>query len=210
VTPVFHVPDETSHFAYVQYFAETGLVPNIPGGDGISQEEAAAMDAVRFNDTIGIQDQLTVFSRLQEEALDQAESGGLDRASGGGIIETSGQPPLYYALGAAVYHASPWKGVTERILLLRLMSALLAACTTVFVFLFLRELFAEPWTWTVGTLAVAFQPLFGFISAGVHPDNLLFAAGAALLFGLARAFRRGLSPALGAGIGAALAVGALS
>jgi predicted membrane protein DUF2142 len=210
VTPVFHVPDETSHFAYLQYFAETGHVPNIPGGDGISHEEATVMDAVRFNDTIGDPDQLTLFSKAQEAVLDDAERHRQDPSSGGGIIETSGQPPLYYALGALVYHASPWKGITQRIMLIRLMSALMAAATALFVFMFLRELFSEPWTWTVGALAVAFQPMFGFISAGVHPDNLFFAASAALLFGLARAFRRGLTPALGAGIGAALAVGVLS
>ena len=76
-------------------------------------------------------------------------------------------------------------------LLIRLLSALCAAATTLFVFMFLRELFSEPWTWTVGALAVAFQPMFGFMAGGVHPDNLFFAASAALLFGLARAFGRG-------------------
>jgi 4-amino-4-deoxy-L-arabinose transferase-like glycosyltransferase len=210
VTPVFHVPDETSHFAYLQYFAETGLVPNIPNGDGISHEEASVMDALRFNDTIGNPNELQLPTKAMEGVLDQAERNRADPASGGGIIETSGQPPLYYALGAVIYHASPWKGVTERIMLIRLFSALLAAATTLFAFMFLREVFSERWTWSVGALVVAFQPMFGFISSGVHPDNLLFAASAALLFGLARAFGRGLTPALGAGIGAALAVGVLS
>jgi hypothetical protein len=59
----------------------------------------------------------------------------------------------------------------------------------------------------VGALAVAFQPLFGFISSGVHPDALFLTATAALLFTLARAFRRGLTPRLGLAIGLALAVG---
>ncbi len=210
ITPVFHVPDETSHFAYVQYFAETGLVPNIPDGDGISHEQASVMDALRFNDTLGDPNELVVPTEAMEVVLDNAERDRLDPSSGGGIIETSGQPPLYYAVGVVIYHASPWKGITQRVMLIRLFSALLAAGTTLFAFMFLRELFSEPWTWTVGALAVAFQPMFGFISSGVHPDNLLFMASAALLFGLARAFRRGLTPALGAGIGAALAVGVLS
>lgn len=210
VTPVFHVPDETSHFAYLQYFAETGLVPNIPNGDGISHEEATVMDALRFNDTIGNPNELVVPTKAMEASLDDAEHNRQDPASGGGIIQTSGQPPLYYAIGAVIYHASPWKGITQRVMLIRLFSALLAAATVLFVYMFLRELFKEPWVWTVGALAVAFQPMFSFISSGVHPDNLFFAASAALLFGLARAFRRGLTPALGAGIGAALAVGVLS
>jgi 4-amino-4-deoxy-L-arabinose transferase-like glycosyltransferase len=210
ITPVFHVPDETSHFAYVQYLAETGLVPNIPGGDGISREEATVMDALRFNDTVGNPDELVVPTRVMEASLDDAERHRQDPSSGGGKIETSGQPPLYYAIAAGIYQASPWRGITQRVMLIRLFSALLAAATVLFVYMFLRELFREPWTWTVGALAVAFQPMFAFISSGVHADNLFFAASAALLFGLARAFRRGLTPGLGAGIGAALAVGVVS
>jgi 4-amino-4-deoxy-L-arabinose transferase-like glycosyltransferase len=210
VTPIFHVPDETSHVAYLQYLAETGRVPNIPGGDGISHEEATVMDALRFNDTVGHPDQLAPSSRAQQRLIDEVERNRQDPSSGGGIIETSGQPPLYYALGSAIYLASPWKGLTKRVPLIRMLSALCAAATTLFVFMFLRELFTESWAWTVGALAVAFQPMAGFIAGGVHPDNLFFAASAALLFGLARAFRRGLTPALGAGIGAALAVGTLA
>ena len=50
---------------------------------------------------------------------------------------------------------------------MRLVSAPLAAITVLFTFLFLREVLpAAPWAWTVGALAVAFQPMFGFISAG--------------------------------------------
>ena len=210
VTPIFHVPDETSHVAYLQYLAETGHVPDTPNGNGISDEEATVMDQLRFNDVVGFRDELSLSSELQQQGLDAVERDRANPASGGGIIETSGQPPLYYALGSAIYLASPWKGLTQRVLLIRLLSALCAAATTLFVFMFLRELFSEPWTWTVGALAVAFQPMFGFMAGGVHPDNLFFAASAALLFGLARAFARGLTPALGAGIGGALAVGVLS
>jgi Predicted membrane protein (DUF2142) len=210
ITPIFHVPDETSHVAYLQYFAETGKVPNIPNGDGISHEEALVMDQLRFNDVVGNKDDLAPFTDAQQRGLEAVEREHPGRASGGGIIQTSSQPPLYYALGAVIYKLSPWTGLAERVSLIRLLSALCAAATTLFVFMFLRELFPEPWTWTVGALAVAVQPMFGFIAAGVHPDNLFFAAGAALLFGLARAFRRGLTPSLGAGIGAALAVGYLS
>ena len=210
VTPIFHVPDETSHVAYLQYLAETGKVPNTPGGNGISDEEAGVMEQLRFNDVVGFRDELSLSSDAEQRNLDLVERNRPNPANGGGVIETSGQPPLYYALGSAIYLASPWKGLTQRVLLIRLLSALCAAATTLFVFMFLRELFAEPWTWTVGALAVAFQPMVGFMAGGVHPDNLFFAASAALLFGLARAFRRGLTPALGAGIGAALAVGVLS
>ena len=62
----------------------------------------------------------------------------------------------------------------------------------------------------MGALGVAFQPTFAFISSGINPDALLFTAGAALLFGLARGFRRGLTLPLAGFIGATVALGALT
>jgi 4-amino-4-deoxy-L-arabinose transferase-like glycosyltransferase len=91
---------------------------------------------------------------------------------------------------------------------MRLLSVLLAGLTTGFVFLFLRELMpGTPWAWTIGALAVAFQPVFGFMGGAVNPENLLWSASAAMFWLLARSFRRGLTLRRGAGIAAALAVG---
>ena len=82
--------------------------------------------------------------------------------------------------------------------MLRLFSALLAAITVLFVFLFLRELIpSTPWAWTVGALAVAFQPMFGFTSSGVTSDTVLYAASAGIFFLFALCFRRGLTPRRG-------------
>lgn len=211
VTPTFQVPDETGHVAYLQYLAETGKVPNTPGGPGIADEEAGLADALDFDATVGRPNELALWSDIQQAAVERTTRVRPSPDNGGGVIETSAQPPLYYALGALVYHASPWQGLVHRVLILRLMSALLASFTVVFVFMFLRELFpAEPWAWTTGALVVAFQPLFAYLGGAVTPDTLLFAASAALLFAISRAFRRGLSPALGVAIGAALAVGFLT
>jgi 4-amino-4-deoxy-L-arabinose transferase-like glycosyltransferase len=120
-------------------------------------------------------------------------------------------PPLYYALEAVPYLASPSHNFLDRLLLMRLFSAVCAALTVLATFLFLRELFpGTPWAWTVGALGVAFQPMFAFISGGVNNDNLLYVSSAFTFLAVARAFRRGLTPARGAAIGAALAVGLLT
>jgi 4-amino-4-deoxy-L-arabinose transferase-like glycosyltransferase len=98
-----------------------------------------------------------------------------------------------------------------RLQLMRLLSALLAAGTVLCVFMFLRELMpGSPWTWTVGALAVAFQPTFNFIAAGVHGDNLLFFTVALTMLLLTRAYRRGLTVRRGVLIGAVVAAGLLS
>jgi len=62
----------------------------------------------------------------------------------------------------------------------------------------------------VGALAVALQPLFGFISGGVSPDSLLTLFCTATFYLLARAFRRGLTPRLGGLIGLTLALATLA
>jgi 4-amino-4-deoxy-L-arabinose transferase-like glycosyltransferase len=210
VTPPFQVPDETAHVAYVQDLAENGMVPNDPAGAAFSDEQSRLIDALQFGFVIGRPSNGAIWYQLQDDAVDAVESQPLARHNGGGIQSNSNQPPLYYALTVPAYVASPGGGLLERMALMRLVSALLSAVTTLFVFLFLRELFVERWTWTAGSLAVAFQPVFGFISGGVTPDTLLTTASAALFLGFAQAFRRGLTVRRGAWIGAALAVGALA
>jgi 4-amino-4-deoxy-L-arabinose transferase-like glycosyltransferase len=210
VVPPFHVPDETAHVAYVQQLAETGEVPNDANAGVFSDEQARLLEALQFSATVGRPAEGTIWSESEDQAVDQVEDASLTGSNAGGIQPNSNQPPLYYLLGAGVYWASPSDGLLDRLALLRLLSAALAAATTLFVFLFLREVLAERWTWTVGALAVALQPTFGFISGGVTPDALLFAASAALFLMLARVFRDGLTLERGLAIGAVLAVGVLA
>ncbi len=94
---------------------------------------------------------------------------------------------------------------------MRLLSALMAGVTALFVFLFLREaLPSVAWAWTVGALATALAPLVGFIAGTVNPDSLLCAVCATLFYLLARAFRRGLTRGLAIAVGAILALGLLT
>jgi 4-amino-4-deoxy-L-arabinose transferase-like glycosyltransferase len=210
VTPPFQLPDETSHVAYVQHFSQHAEPPNEPGGPVFSSQEAALLESLRFGSTVGRSETGTISSEAEDDVVDATEKRELPTGNDGGIQSNSNQPPLFFALETIAYAVTPSDDLLDRLVSMRLLAALMAGATTLFVFLFLRELFAAPWTWTVGALAVAFQPLFGFISSGVTPDALLFTASAALFFALARAFRQGLTVRRGLGIGAALAIGVLA
>jgi Predicted membrane protein (DUF2142) len=212
IVPLFQTPDEAGHVAYVQYVAETGRPP--VGGGRIrhfSPEERNLLNALRWkyvqrrkgNRLPGT----ATYQRRLQEAVDTPAS---QRGDGGYTTDTN-NPPLYYFAAAAVYHLSPWTALPDRIHMLRLFSALLAALTVLFVFLFLRELIpSTPWAWTVGALAVAFQPMFGFTSSGVTSDTVLYTASAGTFYLFALAFRRGLTAQRGAAIGAFAAIGLLS
>lgn len=211
VIPPFQVPDEISHFGYAQYLAEHGAPPpQRPGVAQYSDEQQTALTYLRFFTIVGRSDQPALRTDAEDAALRAALAAGPSRDGPGGASSATNQPPLYYALQAVPYWLSPSHDILFRLQMMRLLSALLAALTVLCVFLFLRELLpGTPWAWTVGALAVAFQPSFMFISAGVHGDNLLYLASAAVLLALARAFRRGLTTRRAAAIGAATAVGVL-
>jgi 4-amino-4-deoxy-L-arabinose transferase-like glycosyltransferase len=211
VVPPFQVPDEITHFGYAQYLAQTGKPP--PGKGGIAQysdEEQRTLERLHFFTVVGHVGQRGVWAPGDDAGLRAMLATHPSRTGAGGSSSATNQPPLYYALEAIPYWLSPSHDILTRLALMRSLSALLAAGTVLCVFLFIRELLpGTPWAWTVGALAVAFQPTFMFISAGVHGDNLLFLASAATLLALARAFRRGLTLRRGLAIGFATVVGVL-
>jgi len=211
LVPPFHVPDETAHVAYVQYFAETGRLPKaIAGGDVYSPEINATLAALRFYDVIGRAENKPPATSRELGGLEQVRAGRLGRAGSGDVASATNNPPLYYAIEAAVYRASPSSDLLTRLALMRIVSALLAGLTALFGALFVRELFpGTPWAWGAGGLAIAMNPLLGFIGGGVNNDNLLFCAAGAACFGLARTFRRGVTPARAAFVALALAIGVL-
>ena len=211
VTPAFQVPDETDHFAYVKQLAETGGLPR-SGSEQVSTEELAVLVGLRHFSVVRQPQNHTIATQAEENELHHylalASKTGETGSPAAGVAVS--QPPLYYALEAIPYGLAGGN-VLDRLQLMRLMSALMAGLTALFVFMFVREAVpGEPWAWTVGGLAVALVPLFGFMSGAVNPDSLLFAVSAATFYCLARAFRRGLSAREAVAIGAVTALGFLT
>ncbi len=212
ITPLFQTPDEPGHFAYVQHVAESGKPP--PGGADLqhfSQEQRRYLDAIRWKAIQRKKDDRVPGTASFQRNVQRDVATRAERLSEGGYTTDINNAPLYYYVAAGVYHASPWTSLPDRVHAIRLLSALFAAITVLFVFLFIRELIpSTPWAWTVGALAVAFQPMFGFTSSGVTSDAVLYAASAGIFYTFALAFRRGLTPERGLAIGGLAAVGLLS
>lgn len=210
LTPAFQVPDEQTHVAYAQQIAEAGRPPIAKRGDEhLGPELVAAMDRTRFGTPEVRSYGAAVWSPLQQRLLDTDLHAGLPRRSDNDTVGPAApEPPTYYALEALPYRLASGATLLDRIALMRLLSALMAGATALFVFLFVREcLPGRPWAWTVGALGAALSPVLGFVSGGVNPDALLFAICAALFHALAVAFRRGLTTRRAAWIGAILAAG---
>jgi 4-amino-4-deoxy-L-arabinose transferase-like glycosyltransferase len=207
LTPTFQVPDEPVHVGYAQYIAETGKPPrSITARIFPSRDETLVYEQVPFS-LLG----KPTWSPSADRALDRAIQGDFDRAAEGGAGYAANNPPLYYYAAAVPYKLASGGDFLDRMWAMRFFSALLAGFTVAFVFMFLRELFPRtPLAWTVGSLAVALHPVFGFMGGGVNNDNLLWLTSAIVLWMTARIFRRGLTPSRGLVLGLAFAAGVLT
>jgi hypothetical protein len=210
VTPPFEAPDEPSHFAYVQLLAETGRLPDSNSG-AFSQEEVSVMRGLHQNAVEWHPEVQATLTAPEQSQIEEDLALPLNRVGSGGAGVAASEPPLYYALATVPYYAGSDGSLFDSLELMRLLSALLAAVTALFVFLFVREcLPGVPWAWTVGGLGAALTPLLGFTSGAVTPEALMYAVSAAIFFSLARAFRRGLTRRRAVGIGVLIALGFLT
>jgi Predicted membrane protein (DUF2142) len=210
ISPPFEVPDEPSHFAYVQRLAETGKLPS-GSEEKFPRAEKAVLGAllysnIRFNPSVP-----AISTPAAQHRLERTLAEPLPRTGSAQAGVAGSQPPLYYALEVLPYELASYGDLLDRLALMRLLSALMAGATALFAFLFLREtLPAAPWAWTVGGLGVALAPLLALMSGAVNPDALLFALCAALFWLLARGFRRGLTPRLAVALGTVVAAGMMT
>jgi hypothetical protein len=210
ITPPFQAPDEPSHFAYAQLLAETGRLPNSNSG-AVSQEEVAVVKGLHQQEIEWHPEVHTITSQAEQRVLQEDLTLPLNRVGPGGAGVAASEPPLYYALATLPYYLGSSGTLLDSLALMRLLSALMAGMTALFVFFFLREsLPGTPWAWTVGGLAAAVTPLLGFTSGAVTPEAMLYTVSAAIFYCLARAFRRGLTRKRALAIGGLSAIGFLT
>jgi Predicted membrane protein (DUF2142) len=210
ITPPFQVPDEPSHFAYVQWLAESASLPTSATG-AFSEEEQVALADLHHAEVRFWPEREPIVAQGEQSRLEQDLSRPLDRKGHGVAGVAASQPPLYYALEAVPYFLGTGGTILDRLELMRLLSALFAGLTALFGYLFVREVLPRVrWAWSVGGLSIALMPLLGFMSGAVNADAMVFAVSAAAFFCVARGFRRGLTPRRAVAIGAVTALGSLT
>jgi 4-amino-4-deoxy-L-arabinose transferase-like glycosyltransferase len=211
VTPAFQSPDESEHFAAVQWFAETGKATDAQQGarGPWSSDEAIAIDATRELSVIERTEAnlpwLAVYEDAYRESIAKQRP---PRDDGGGFHPvTSGHSPLYYAVTSPAYLLTRDASVFTQLFAMRVTSAIMAGLTAMLAALLILELLPGRRTLAVaGGLMVAFQPMFSFIGGAVNNDNGVNLFAAATLYLAVRALRRGLTPRVAALLGLALAV----
>jgi 4-amino-4-deoxy-L-arabinose transferase-like glycosyltransferase len=211
ITPAFQSPDESEHFAYVQYFAETGRAVETvqTKRPPYSESEALALNAVYHTSVIERAETRPPWLVTETQAyykgfksLDNRS----DRSDGGGYHPAiSPHTPAYYALLAPAYLLTRNDSVFTQLFAMRLTSALMGALIAVIAVLLVSELLPGRRALAVAAgLLVAFEPMFAYTAGAVNNDNGVNLAAALLIYLVIRALRRGLTAWLAVAIGATM------
>jgi hypothetical protein len=219
ITPPFNSPDESEHFAYVQWFAESGEAvarPDTKPRPIYSSDETLALDGVRllsYNeggegrppwleaDEEHWRDLRADFERANEGRAPPRGNGG------GSTAATTSHSPAYYALVSPGYWAGSGGSTWDQLTGARLMSALFGVIAAICAFLIVREFVPRhPVPAVAAGLLVGFQPMFAFMSASVNNDMGVNAAAAVVILLMVRGLGQGLTWRTGAALGVAVAI----
>ena len=193
--PAFQGPDEDTHFAYIQYLAETGHLPSsTSGGTPLSSEVQSTLTVLNLRDTAGnlgarpAWDRADVtYWRATQHALPKGS-----RTDGQGPNLIAKNPPLYYTVMSIPYRLVVWLPLLPRLFVLRLFNALCYLIGIIMAWLIAGEVFGRVrWKQALAAGVVALEPQLAFMSAVINADNLLIALTSAFLLAALRLVRRG-------------------
>jgi len=195
--PPFQGPDETEHFAYIQYLAETGNMPNpVSGGATVSSEVETTLKELNLAPLVGnltARPAWTTADLALWRSVDRRLPPG-SRANGSGPNHVAQNPPLYYALMAAAYRAVDGMSLLTRVFVLRLLNGMCFLATIALTWLLAGELFGRVrWKQTLAAGVVAVQPQLAFMSSVINPDNLLVTLTTGFLLAAVRLVKHGPS-----------------
>ena len=209
VVPAWQMPDETSHFAYVQAIGESGRLPGAEGRPAWSQELVRSANATNVQPTIFFPFADPEWAPSRERdwyATDERWS----RTNAGGPSSASSYPPLYYGYESIFYTAAKRGDIFTRLTVLRLGSLLWLLVTVAGAWLLAAELFRRNLPRLLTAASVGLWPMITFVSASVNPDAALFAWWTLILWMGVRIAMRGLTPRRALALGGFVAAGILT
>ncbi len=203
--------DETFHFAYAHFLAETGRVPDSREPSIAAEFPRASLLLPASDPIVGGRISWKEYSdateetrrRLRREAYEYRPA---ERRLFRGPNYESQQPPLFYLLASAPLRFLREARFSTRLLALRLLSALLAAAAVPLAYRFFRYLLPRRASLAATAAFVAFPGLGSFVGRLTN-DALALPIAAALLALFAGAGRGRLSRGGTVGLAALLAAG---
>jgi hypothetical protein len=205
VLPALQAPDESVHYAYTQRLVETHERPPLVGdAPPFSPELRTARLDAGLGALVGNLSARPYWTGLDEDLWHRRDQalGPHARDAETGPNTASRNPPLSYVYAGIGYEIASSGSFLDRLYAMRLMNLPLYLLTIVVTWILAGRLLGEDlWPRTIAAGAVAVQPQFAFVAAGVSPDPLLTAIWATFLLLAVHVVTRGLTWTTAAGLG---------
>lgn len=170
LVPIFQTPDEQAHFAQLQWYAEKKTT-QIDPVNNLSLEEATAEDILgtrrdeRGNNKYTYHPEYKNNSPVPVMPI-------VARTTYVGQ-EAAVYPPLYYDLSVPFYNAVYSQNLVNRVMAARILPVILNLLLAAVAFKIGKLIWEDNlFAFSLGII-VSFQPMISYVSAGIHPDNLL-------------------------------------
>ena len=206
--PPLQGPDEFTHVNYAQQLAENGRGPYFDRGTfNVSTEIGAALAELNLRALIGIPATRAPSTDLEERFWEQRRRTLPPdaREDGTGPSPLARNPQLYYALEVIPYAVLSGADLFDRLIAMRLVSAVFFVLMVLWTWLLATEVFGRRARLrvVVATSLVALWPMLAFMGGVVNPDIALAAVYTLVAWLAVRLVRRG--PSLGRVVGVLLA-----
>lgn len=170
-TPIFQIPDEPSHFAYVQFLAEKNRQPH-PRRDVVTSEELFTVSKiVNFNWKIAH----PVWRGLPTNWVNQIEilpTPFRQQNLPNPYITSLKRPGLYYSVASLIYRVFGQQSFLWRFFAIRMFSLLCQLIIIWLTYKICQKLFDKPSLSLASAALVSFHPGFSFILSGVSYEAL--------------------------------------
>lgn len=171
VTPIFQIPDEPSHFSYIQFLAENNRVPHPRREQFTSKELFSVSQIVNFNWQI----QHPVWQGYQQNWLEKIKSiNPVDRHGyqQNSFLTSLKRPGLYYSVAGVIYQLFDQANFLWRFFAIRMFSLLCQLIIIGLTYKICQKIFNKPNLSLLSATAVSLHPAFSFILNGVSYEAL--------------------------------------
>lgn len=171
LTPIFQVPDEPSHFSYIQFLAENNRAPHPRREVVTSKELFSISQIVNFNWKI----EHPVWQSYQNNWQAKINAIPLQEKQEyipNEYLTSLKRPGLYYAAASWFYRLFFNQSFLWRFFSVRFFSLICQLVTIWLVYLMAIKLTKKPWLGLASAAGVSFHPGFSFIAGGVSYEAL--------------------------------------
>ncbi len=182
LVPIWHTPDEQSHFGQVAFLAEKGINPPYKEIKDLTEEirkseellgterDQMGINKFTYHPEFRIEYTESIFGKYEKEISDLA----LDLSSRAMVKhEASRYPSFYYSFIAFFYRLFYFHDLFIRVFFSRIVQTAFPVVTVYLTFLIAQIIFPNNNKLSLAAaLLVGFHPMFSFVSAGVNSDNI--------------------------------------